>query len=763
MLKMGKSGNTGNGQIETRGKWDFKTTNSSVIDTSLFLSLSLPAITMTTLTLFCLVDGQSTSFPVEISSDKAVGQLKDAIKTKKPNDLRDVDADKLTLWRVDIPDEEKSFTMNEDKKNVESADGSKHSVEPLAPASKAIGRFFQQPAAEHIHVFVQRPPPGNATPAQCKPLRVHSSTLTFICIDILSPSFFLPIASKRPLEDAGEGPSSKHHRPGTLMDAIVSSGLARKAIVDGYPNLTTLDSKERVMVLKHLGQPVGMSNKYFSLCSTARALRDASADLQSLELLSAPDGTLFPIVGTQDLYVREGYKRLLQDITTTFTDSPQTERSNRIVITGTPGIGKSAFLPYFVVRVLAGSDDDKPPIVVFHTKDSETCYAYGGTSVVCTGQITEFGPLLDLPETWYLVDSSDKPVLGPSKTIISASPNTLVKYKEVMKEVVWTYYLAPWELQELEKCRTNVRAFSVMTLSLMKKLYDKIGGVPRYVLQKPTDSLFLHPTRLDLAENQACCRIEEAIANVDNPTKYIECLTKAEEHLDISGRIFHRWPTDEHRNFEYRWASPDIQKKMYDRLDLQSWRKVVESAVRNDAPGVDYEAFVAHIFRKGGRTFETRELGTTSHGKLAFPEKPTVTTYRTVADLSTLPDHDKTLYLPASSNFPCIDAALGPNKLFQMTMSDKHPIKQAEFEKIINSIHPPTSTSTGTDTLELYFVVPDDKFDDYQVQGYHTQEKNVSKKVPKVVQDVRQFALKFNLKSASIGVSPSMDNKPLDG
>jgi hypothetical protein len=55
-------------------------------------------------TVYCFLEGESTSesFPVEISSDKTVGEFKDAIKLKRHNTLHAVDASKLTLWVVEI-------------------------------------------------------------------------------------------------------------------------------------------------------------------------------------------------------------------------------------------------------------------------------------------------------------------------------------------------------------------------------------------------------------------------------------------------------------------------------------------------------------------------------------------------------------------------------------------------------------------------------------------------------------------------------------
>ncbi|KAG9065460.1 hypothetical protein KI688_002787 [Linnemannia hyalina] len=55
------------------------------------------------LTLFCLVNGDSVAFSVDIDASKTVDHLKDAIKTKIPDTFKGVDAKDLTLWRVSIP------------------------------------------------------------------------------------------------------------------------------------------------------------------------------------------------------------------------------------------------------------------------------------------------------------------------------------------------------------------------------------------------------------------------------------------------------------------------------------------------------------------------------------------------------------------------------------------------------------------------------------------------------------------------------------
>ncbi|KAG0277039.1 hypothetical protein BGZ95_006634 [Linnemannia exigua] len=108
------------------------------------------------LTLFCLVDGEATTnaFPVEAESTKTIGNLKELIKTKKTNDFQDVDADKLTLWRVSIPDDDDNElpvlldTMPEKKK--------------LKATAKLSKVFDTELPDDTIHVIVQRPPQVHA-------------------------------------------------------------------------------------------------------------------------------------------------------------------------------------------------------------------------------------------------------------------------------------------------------------------------------------------------------------------------------------------------------------------------------------------------------------------------------------------------------------------------------------------------------------------------------------------------------------------------
>ncbi|KAG0244616.1 hypothetical protein BG011_002889, partial [Mortierella polycephala] len=98
------------------------------------------------LTLFCLVDGELTPFPVEIASTKTIGGLKDAIKTKKANHFQDVDADELTLWRVSIP-----VVPKKERKEISLADVP--SKEELDETDDLSDVFEETPPKKTIHII----------------------------------------------------------------------------------------------------------------------------------------------------------------------------------------------------------------------------------------------------------------------------------------------------------------------------------------------------------------------------------------------------------------------------------------------------------------------------------------------------------------------------------------------------------------------------------------------------------------------------------
>ncbi|KAG0010411.1 hypothetical protein BGZ80_001507 [Entomortierella chlamydospora] len=98
------------------------------------------------LKLLCVIEGSSVVFPVNIYSDAVVGDLKDAIKTKKSRDLRSIDADMLTLCKV-------SISANS-KKRIRARDMSAKDI--LDPSTEISEVFGAEPPKGTIHVQVEK-------------------------------------------------------------------------------------------------------------------------------------------------------------------------------------------------------------------------------------------------------------------------------------------------------------------------------------------------------------------------------------------------------------------------------------------------------------------------------------------------------------------------------------------------------------------------------------------------------------------------------
>ncbi|KAG0358745.1 hypothetical protein BGX24_005918, partial [Mortierella sp. AD032] len=102
-----------------------------------------------TLTLFCLISGDSTSnaFSVKIPSSDTVDDLKDTIISKKPNAFEHIDANDLVLWRVSIPDDDDLSipldSVSEKKK--------------LKATTKLSKVFDAELPEDTIHIVVERP------------------------------------------------------------------------------------------------------------------------------------------------------------------------------------------------------------------------------------------------------------------------------------------------------------------------------------------------------------------------------------------------------------------------------------------------------------------------------------------------------------------------------------------------------------------------------------------------------------------------------
>src|SRR5688500_10442317 len=96
---------------------------------------------------FCLVQGDAikNSFPIDTSGCETIGHLKKAIKDAKQNAFCGIDANQLTLWRVDI------IQIKENQEMIIK----EHEGEELH-SFKSVGDYFQkEPTSTNIRIIIE--------------------------------------------------------------------------------------------------------------------------------------------------------------------------------------------------------------------------------------------------------------------------------------------------------------------------------------------------------------------------------------------------------------------------------------------------------------------------------------------------------------------------------------------------------------------------------------------------------------------------------
>ena len=106
---------------------------------------------MTTLTLFCVLDGGPLDkpFPVDIAEGKSIGHLKDMVKERLESELKDIDARTLAIYGVSVL----AGNVAELQLAIDRLDEKKDDL----PSWKSVGKLFPAPATEHVHVVIRTP------------------------------------------------------------------------------------------------------------------------------------------------------------------------------------------------------------------------------------------------------------------------------------------------------------------------------------------------------------------------------------------------------------------------------------------------------------------------------------------------------------------------------------------------------------------------------------------------------------------------------
>ncbi|KAJ3254311.1 hypothetical protein HK103_007282 [Boothiomyces macroporosus] len=438
------------------------------------------------------------------------------------------------------------------------------------------------------------------------------------------------------------------------------------------------------------------------------------------------------ILGNQTLgssiFIRHCYPKLLHDALSII----ETHEYPHLVILGNPGIGKTYF-GYVLLLELARSG----ATVVYQSGKAECRYLFC-TEGVFKGRKDDYTAYLDISSTFYIVDATT-PVDVAAKTILLSSPRRDVWYK-FSNDHCTRRYMPVWSEEEIELCRAVL--FSNLPQTEVKSLYDRWGGIPRYVLENARNMI----QQRDL---------DDAITAFDLDW-LVKAIGNAEASEAATHRLIHLHVASDFCTRHYLFASEYVADQVYLQLYKMKREELLQflsvSGGIGDIGvlrGVLFERHAHTVIANGGK-FRIREL-IRPKPKLEDSSKqvdlhavkelelPRLEQLVFDNDLEVQSANDSYYYRPRITNYESVDSFEKPNLLFQMTCASKHPCKQAGIHKVLNLLGNPSNPS-------LYFVVPIDRFSDFKYQKFEdAQGKPMQEPTYADVKKVKQFVLAIEL------------------
>jgi hypothetical protein len=175
------------------------------------------------------------------------------------------------------------------------------------------------------------------------------------------------------------------------------------------------------------------------------------------------------------LLIRESYQRIYELI--------ETGKSNHVILTGTPGIGKSLFLYWMIYKRVK----EQKRTVIDNSAIIYYCDEHGNWFQTSNKKLFLTLPDFFTSDLVYLVDAGaprgdyleDIVEFGESCFVLSLAPGSTIASRFMNRTPSQLFVLPIWTEKELESIQTF---FPKMT-HLWKERYNVFGGVPRYVFE----------------------------------------------------------------------------------------------------------------------------------------------------------------------------------------------------------------------------------------------------------------------------------------
>ena len=204
---------------------------------------------------------------------------------------------------------------------------------------------------------------------------------------------------------------------------------------------------------------------------------------------------------------------------------------DRILITGSPGIGKSMFSYYYMWRAIT---QENVTSFLYQTQvEVDVVRHYSATSVSlynsknifdCPTGLPFFADIVPPPEPYSYAEPALKPVRWSAYTIIFSSPDKR-RYKELMKDMDSVQYiLEPWTEEEIFEAWRLVPSFNQVPKDIVSAQYAIYGGVPRFVFDRAAEGEGPMRHALSVKGEEAAQNMFTIHTRVDNGDREMQTL-----------------------------------------------------------------------------------------------------------------------------------------------------------------------------------------------------------------------------------------------
>jgi len=389
-------------------------------------------------------------------------------------------------------------------------------------------------------------------------------------------------------------------------------------------------------------------------------------------------------------------------------------KTNRAVLLGNPGVGKSYFQHYYLARLMNPTLlGDLPPDKYGSCKPPKIVVRQMGTGKMTIFDIENrkaealddsLGRVLECfdPKTSLYLMEPGMSKIEPHyeglslQTLSTVSPN-ISRYKEFCKNGAVKFYMPSYTLEELlaignfmldrdSSLKKDTELRNLYTPHLIKERFVEFGGIMRHVLPNTMDKL--KQARKDMKQAISDCDAR-ALLRSGNPesTDVSHFVMQYDVEKEGEGRF-----TDFGLNFTSEKIRLQLQEKV---LEQHINDKIIALIKNDEMPSFMSSALLSKVFEDviwhqlvsaGGVQWHKRTASTSSSGAASGAGKSTDNWHRFSLKVSkvvygAIPKYENmtenVLYVPTSTTFPFVEAVvkLEGDKLigFQVTRQANLP------------------------------------------------------------------------------------------